>query len=475
MRTCITSIVGFLCWMAVGCGSPASLQTSHQTGTKLATSPEENNRLIQQLGDQDHEEQKVARDALETMGVSALPELVATLNRQDYQANCYVQQVLEHIGEPAVEPLLKAAGSPNPQTRWTAIRALGNIADRRAVPVLIKALKDENGFVRRDAPEGLGRIGDRRAFDPLLVMMTDPQETFSEGHARYEAAIALEKLDDNRLVATMLGLLKGQGSDARSRWMAAMVLGNCGARGNEVVEVLLGAIRDHDDDVVVCAAEALGKIKDDRALQPLLNVFAARPRIRRHIAYPLAAFKKPVVTRTLLVAMDDEGQDYIIGALGVLGDREATMPLLKKLKSPSWEVRFSTACALASLADPRSVDALVEHVYDEGDKDVCDASVAEEVAKALVKIGPKSLKPLKAQAASSKVEVRAAIATVLGNFREREAIDILVGMLRDADLHVREQAVSSLAWLTGEQLGDDAAAWESWWRDHRGKWTPEIK
>jgi len=51
-----------------------------------------------------------------------------------------------------------------------------------------------------------------------------------------------------------------------------------------------------------------------------------------------------------------------------------------------------------------------------------------------------------------------------GTRRDREAIDILVRALRTPDPNVQETAKRTLRKITGEDLGDRAEAWETWWK-----------
>jgi len=50
----------------------------------------------------------------------------------------------------------------------------------------------------------------------------------------------------------------------------------------------------------------------------------------------------------------------------------------------------------------------------------------------------------------------------------REAVDILLKALRGENEQARATALAQLKTLTGQDLGDDPAAWEDWWRRNRG-------
>ena len=65
---------------------------------------------------------------------------------------------LGKIGEPAVEPLIKALKNKDTLIRSGAARALGKIRDKRAVEPLTEALKYGDIFVRSAAAEALEKI-----------------------------------------------------------------------------------------------------------------------------------------------------------------------------------------------------------------------------------------------------------------------------------------------------------------------------
>ena len=85
--------------------------------------------------------------------------------------------VLVHIGEPAVEPLIEALSSDDAGVRYVAAWTLGKIGDRRAVEPLIAAMKDRDKGVKKGAAVALGDIGDGRAVEPLIQALKDEDES----------------------------------------------------------------------------------------------------------------------------------------------------------------------------------------------------------------------------------------------------------------------------------------------------------
>jgi chaperonin cofactor prefoldin len=102
-------------------------------------------------------------------------------SRKDEKGNDRVNAIvaLGKIGEPAVEPLIRALKDENDDVRAHAAYALGKIG-KPAIEPLIRALKDENEDVRRMAVVALGEMGDARAREYLSQAMTDESETVRE-------------------------------------------------------------------------------------------------------------------------------------------------------------------------------------------------------------------------------------------------------------------------------------------------------
>ncbi|MFX1521361.1 MAG: HEAT repeat domain-containing protein [Promethearchaeota archaeon] len=73
--------------------------------------------------------------------------------------------------------------------RKTAIEALGEIGDSRAVLLLKQALKHKKISIRRKAAESLGKIADRAGLNQLVIALQD--EVFE---VRRSASFALEEL-----------------------------------------------------------------------------------------------------------------------------------------------------------------------------------------------------------------------------------------------------------------------------------------
>lgn len=248
--------------------------------------------------------------------------------------------------------LLEAAAQAPPHERWRAIRLLGALGDRRAVPALLTALADARNTVRPClAAQSLGRLGDPRAVDALL------DATRAEGNT------------DLRLCA-----IKSLGLLGKERAVPALV---------ERVE---------RGDLVVTASFALSRIATPRGARVVARAARDSPEIRPWLVRPLGAFGRPEAERALraiasepdalaatredarealwrsaVLREDDRGAalERVLGGasdaerrrwaafrLGEAGDPAAAPALAAALGDPAERVRLAAGAALLRLGEP---------------------------------------------------------------------------------------------------------------------------
>lgn len=170
-----------------------------------------------------HAEDKQLREyviaALGTLKVTAaIPEIRAVLAQQDLERRYVAAWALGEIGDAAAIPaLIDALADKNSEVRRYATRGLIKM-NKIAVMPLIEYLEDARGEGAAGAIRAVGDIADKRA---LLVLLAQ-----TEGEQRAEAFLALGKLRDPRAEAALVAGL--QDSDSLVRMNAAMALGPLG-------------------------------------------------------------------------------------------------------------------------------------------------------------------------------------------------------------------------------------------------------
>ncbi len=230
-----------------------------------------------------------------------------------------------------------------------------------AMEMLCKPLENEDEWVRFYAVGTLGEIGDARAVEPLIRALGEKSSKVSKAVMH-----ALAKL------ASVEQLLKVLGEGNLTVVEALGKIGDVRA-----VEPLIKALEDEDEDVRRNAVVALGKIGDARAFEPLIKKLSvAGDEVRL------------MIDGDFVVSEDVAARKEVVVALGEIGDARAVEPLIKALRDENWDIRFEAAVALGKIGDVRAVEPLIRTLRGE---DPVTASrreaVRRGVAQALVNIG----------------------------------------------------------------------------------------
>jgi HEAT repeat protein len=165
------------------------------------------------------------------------------------------------LGADAIEPLVELLRKGPPDKQLEAVKALGEMDDRKAVKPLLEALQKNLPAVRIAALEALERFADPSAYDGLAQLLADPNPSI-----RSAAAEAAAKCNGTRAVSGLIHLLGDSSWEVRQA--AVRALGNLGE--SAAVEALCRALHDKDRDVREGATAALGRIGDARAIYPLV-------------------------------------------------------------------------------------------------------------------------------------------------------------------------------------------------------------
>ena len=293
-------------------------------------------------------------DALSRIGKTAVEPLIRAF--EDKKQSSYYHQVtvvaLGNICDTrAVEPLIEALSDDIEGVRASAAVALGKIGDARAVEPLIGVLSDDVEGVRRSATETLGEIGNERAVGPLIKALGDAND-----YVRASAAVALGKIGDARAVEPLINALEDD-EHSYVRSSAAEALGKIGDA--RAVGPLIKALDDCGQE----AAEALGKIGDERAIEPLIKALKGNWEVCQRAAGALGEIGKPAVELLIKTLQDGSVLWPVTEALGKIGDARAVEPLIKVLSDGYSDVRISAVGALGKIGKP-AVEPLIKALSD---------------------------------------------------------------------------------------------------------------
>jgi VWFA-related protein len=208
-----------------------------QTGGRLLYTGGDLERLFARLGEEFQSQYYLAYDVDPKTRGSAWRRIRVEVSRPDL--------VVRSIGgyAPArsrMRTLLADLESDDGGRRADAAYEIGFTGDPRAVPPLLAAIVDREEKVRRLAAESLGRLGDREAIEPLVGRLGDPAPSVREAAA---------------------GCLLVFGAAAVPALVARVSASGDGGAGWGLE----------------AAARALGRIGDDRAIDPLAALLGSGP------------------------------------------------------------------------------------------------------------------------------------------------------------------------------------------------------
>ena len=216
------------------------------------------------------------------------------------------------------------------------------------------------------------------------------------------------------------------------------------------VDRFLVELRQEDSGRRWWAAECLGKMKDRRAVEPLvLAIFNEHiPRLGLVETSALKELDDPRTEDLLLNGIKNKRtRPQAIDALGRLQSKRAVEPIITILQDPDRFTSSVAAQALAEIKDPRALLPLCALLKNR------DEVIRRGAATALGFFGdPESVGPLTAALKDTDDGVRWNAADSLGKLGSVAAVDPLIAVIKDSEEGVRVAAIDSLG-----SLGDDRA------------------
>jgi len=220
---------------------------------------------------------------------------------------------------------------------------------------------------------------------------------------------------------------------------------------SDEVEELIKKLKAKNEAVRRDAAEALGMLKDPRALMPLISALTdsdldVRETVKRALNeidpnWPDSEEAKMAVP-DFISALKDSNVDVreaAAEALGEIKDARVIGPLISALIDSDLRVRWAAENAL------RGIDTNYSPWWGVVEKEEIDPDWAKsEEAKRQV---PEFISALK----HSDGLVRRAVAKALGEIKDRRAVEPLISALKDKDESVRWNAAKALGKLKDER------------------------
>ena len=378
--------------------------------------------------------------ALIRQGNKALEILLDAVRDQQTPERVDIVSFLMKMRDPRVVEELKAlTRDTDPNVRFYAVMGVSDFAPGEAVPLLLDlaaTMEIEEGDEGKEQilVNALVRSKDAHTADALLAMLND-----THSQRQRIAVLTLAALKEPRAIPRLLELAEG----APNSYLRADAITALGEIADpRAVPVLLSCLSedppgDSQPDLRTIAARALGKCRDPHAVEPL--IFCLR---------------EPTIC------------DAVATALGMIGDQRAVAPLQaiqynREFSLMNWADRgwsISIVGALAALGDAQATERLLTAVTREqgGDR-------RERALRLLSTLDDPRVNLVCIYALTDHFSpVREEAARLLGARHAREAIPFLITALHDS--YPSQAAHDALKVITGQDSGEDAAAWRAWWK-----------
>lgn len=287
------------------------------------------------------------------LGEQAFCRLLETHAPESAERRLYLIFVAGELGFGSALPLaIDAAKSADPQLRYAAARALGELGSEEQLELLLRLLDDEQQEIRDAAALGLAALGRRcRAVVPSRIaeFLADHDD-----EKRMRIVRILSLIDGDDIERQLLRAIKDPASNVRCEAIRALK----GHDSDNVLSGLILTLTDESADVRRLAVSALGDSGKDRVLPALkLSVADADLWVRAAVMRALAHFSGERVRDLLLLGATDSVGAVVIAALDsaaevLPGDRcalladalrhadeevvKAAMVLLERFKGKTW-------------------------------------------------------------------------------------------------------------------------------------------
>ena len=380
-----------------------------------------------------------AMEALAGLGPRVVPRLVSEMRRVNN--NWLIGGALVKMGSQAVEPLVELLDDAVESTAVDCIYLLGEIQDRRAIPVLSRYLDDPRDKVRMYAVAGLLQIGGAPAVEAVLSRLT--REGKSVENFIVEALIRYGHKSVEPVILSMTSL------DPRVRREAAYLLGQL--EDLRAMDPLIWALEDQDPRVRQNAAFGLGQLAEHtreggHAVSALVERLSdPAEKVVEEAREALVYYGQRAVPSLMESCRSNNPVEVVasLNALRKIGSPDAEDIMLELLRHPLRDVRVAAVAGLIATGTGRSVEALLIALRDE--------NLRWLATLALEQVGHE--KPELFFSASSNdptMSVRIQILVRLGH----EVVPFLVEYLRDD--HVGRQATA--LWVLGEIADPEVAS-----------------
>lgn len=220
--------------------------------------------LIRVLARRERSLQLAATDALVRIGSDAVVPLMEAFKDRGMRRRIgnQIWKILVDMGTKSIDPLLGLLLDENQYVRLTAISVLGRIGDRRVVPALVHLFLDD-ARMQEAVVTTLARLEERRVIEPPATHSADREILLPRDVV--ESFVGRPRDD---VLKSLTEAVENPSPKVRRFALKAMY----GLLGDGSLDALVAALADEDIDVKRLAIRIMGKMRNKRVVDPLIQL-----------------------------------------------------------------------------------------------------------------------------------------------------------------------------------------------------------
>lgn len=366
---------------------------------------------------------------------NTIQELLSQLHDKQVQHRC---DAVERLAKIATDEAIQALDNvlrhdPDEYVKAAAAKALSDMDTKEILQLLSNYIGDAP-CIAKYAARAMGKLRDCYAIQPLITLMLDREN--KSGHmtdARKYAAWALGEIGDLRAVPALIDMITGRSFYQYSLALFPVIkaLGKLRDRRalKPLIEMLKEKPRNHENAAAIC--EVLGFLQDQRSL-PVLHRLAVkgneleRPAAIAAIGEIGAPWSRDIIYEVLSDKSESVRRQAVL-ALGKIGTAKDTPRLFSLLiNDQNADVNRAAYAAIVCIGE-EAVDFLVKEYLESKDYINGDYLNSEFRIPLLQRIGEASLKLLLriAQDAEEEKTRRLMAIKALGELGDPSAVAVL--------------------------------------------------
>ena len=392
--------------------------------------------IVKFLSDSDSEIRMAALEALGEFGdASAIPAIIERFVDSAWVVRKNASKAIVNFGKIAVQPLLKALSSDNEDTKYWALKALGDIRPDGIIPALIAKFKDSSWTIRNTAAEILSQYGEE-VLSELTVMVNESDDM----EVKYWAIRTVGKLHCQKSLMLLYSLLDDPSESIRDASEKALA-----NYGTTIVEDLFALLKTDKRRILESVSATFQQIGAEKMVPILCDSLGKYDEhLNYWIRHVLVSFKREAHDPVLQLLDHSEGEvrRQAILCIGQIGNINDSPKIEEHLKDEFWPARIASAEVLGDLGDASVVPALSD-ILEDDDEDLATAAIVSLGKLHDQRAVPALISTLQREAWSLKFHA----IRILGEMQVSRAFIDLIQLLDEDTLDLKNHIIKALSMI----------------------------